>query len=127
MKTTIEVDLKWWCFIQNNTGGKFKINDLAAHYVFIQSTSLGAAEYYGVSKGILDNSNSCSCCGDRWNGVDSEKGFDIPTVFDTPLSEYKDFGRGSEARLHYFDGKFEKIKVPSNFDKVLLNPTEQIY
>lgn len=51
-------------FNQNNSGGYFHVNYDEAHNVVIEGDSLDAIVDKALD--ILDNSDSCSCCGDRW-------------------------------------------------------------
>lgn len=51
-------------FDQNNSGGYFHINDNEAPMVVIEGDSF--KEIMDKADEILDNSDSCPCCGDRW-------------------------------------------------------------
>ena len=51
-------------FNQNNSGGYFHVNDDEAHNVVIEGDSL--KDIVDKALDILDNSDSCPCCGDRW-------------------------------------------------------------
>lgn len=68
------VELKWFEFRQNNTGGYFKG---PAVHVFIEAMDEVGAQARANFLG-LDNAGSCSCCGDRWNGCNEEP---LPEVF----------------------------------------------
>lgn len=109
MKTTVEVDLKWFCFHQNNSGGYFNVNENEAHLVFIQARS--AEEANGLAGDRFDHSY-CSCCGERWNSVDEEEGSDEPKYYGKNISSIVSSFGIKEARLHYFDGRTETFVFP---------------
>ena len=100
--------LKWFAFHQNNSGGFFDVNENVSEYVFVQAPNVESAN--SIAERFLDNSGSCSCCGDRWSFWffgDDEKGTDAPMIYGEPMESHstpwvKDF-----ARLHYFDGRVE--------------------
>lgn len=110
MKHTIELDLKWFCFDQNNSGGSFVIDDNVAHTVFVQARN--ADEAVQKAEKFCDNSDSCPCCGDRWSfWVDDSDGHDEPQRYGEKLSEMKAGMFRSEIRLHHFDGSVERITL----------------
>lgn len=107
---TITVDLKWFCFRQNNSGGYFVTDENCAPVVFIQARN--ADEAIAIGERFMDNSNSCPCCGDRWSfWVEDDDGFDTPHMYGEPFIPKSPFRE--EARLHHFDGRIETIKVQS--------------
>lgn len=53
---TITVDLKWFCFSQNNSGGSFVTDDNCAPVVFIQARN--AAEAVAIGERFMDNRNN---------------------------------------------------------------------
>ena len=64
----------FYLFDQNNSYGKFVVNDKVCHRLFIEAdseeTAYSVAEslgcyWYGVDAGI-----DCPCCGDRWDSPD---------------------------------------------------------
>lgn len=111
MKHEITVDLKWFNFSQNNSGGRFTVNENLAEEVFIQARS--AEEALQKAHSLLDesNENSCPCCGDRWSFyIDESDGFDFPTIYGEPITQVKTSTFRRECRLHYFDGRIESFK-----------------
>jgi len=61
----------YWEFNQNNSGGRFVVNDKLCHRVIVEAHSFEQAVekaeelgcyWQGVSQGI-----DCPCCGDRWS------------------------------------------------------------
>ena len=115
MKTT--VDVKWYHVSQNNTGGTFRVDDNLAYHVFFQATSAKHAE--AIADDILDNSGSCSCCGNRWDTYwDEDDGYDVPSVYGDPYiperGKYKFcyVESADYARLHYLDGRVVKWNTP---------------
>ena len=108
--TMVSVDMKWFYYSQNNSGGSFVVNDSVSVCVFIQAPNARMAT--SRAEEILDNSDSCECCGDRWSiyYMDDSDGYDEPTIYNELMVDlFKDAYRRS-ARLHYFDGKVESYK-----------------
>lgn len=107
-KHTVTLDLKWFCFNQNNSGGHFVVDENVAPVVFIQARN--ANEAIEIAERFMDNSDSCPCCGDRWSfWVDDDDGADVPSQYGEPLKLQGPFR--TEARLHHFDGRIETIKM----------------
>lgn len=80
------MNLKWYRFGQNNSGGRFVVNDKVDADVYIQTTSAKEANrvaedvvgiyFNGVSDGI-----DCECCGDRWSRQYDNDGDEYPTKY----------------------------------------------
>lgn len=103
--------LHWWSWYQNNSGGHWDVDEDVAHHVFVQApdeaTALARFEYI-----TRNQSSSCECCGSRWSLPD-ESMTDEPMIYGTPLFEYETFWHEpQQARLHYIDGKVEKVIIP---------------
>ena len=65
MKVSVELDLKWYHFRQNNSGGYFINNDNVGEDVFIQASSV--SEVKQKAEEIFDEYREyCECCGERW-------------------------------------------------------------
>ncbi|WP_406867242.1 hypothetical protein [Paraburkholderia fungorum] len=111
MKTTIEVDLKWFRFSQNNSGGHFVVDENVCEEVFVQARS--ADEAIAKAETFCDNSDSCPCCGDRWSfRVDEDDIGDEPTLYGELLSSMKKDYFRKQAKLHHFDGRVETFVFP---------------
>lgn len=111
MKQTIEVDLKWFHFGQNNSGGSFVVNENCAPDVWVQARN--AKEAVGRAEAFMDNGDSCPCCGDRWSfWMDDSDGTEVPMRYETPVSELTSGPYRDQARLHHFDGRVEAIVFP---------------
>lgn len=117
------VELKWYCISQNNTGGKFTVNDLVAHWVYVQAPSeeyakLKFEEITELSSSSSKNADYCPCCGERWGGLCFlEDGTDEPMAYDWETKAMAPIAQvipilnwNEEARLHYLDGRIEKFK-----------------
>lgn len=105
----VKVELKWWVFDQNNSGGYFIQNDDVDHYVAIQAINVQHAKQR--AEDIFDDySEFCHCCGERWYlwGVDEEDGKAVPHVYDTPYTEVEPRRYRQNIILHYVDGTKEK-------------------
>lgn len=64
-------DLQWYKVRQNNSGGSFDYDSTTGISVeiFIQAPTVEDARDVQSRIGAMDNSDSCSCCGDRWSEV----------------------------------------------------------
>lgn len=62
--------LKFFEWVQNNSGGSFYVNDKITRRIIIQSKTYEEAEKKAFELGIYYDGCSdgidCSCCGDRW-------------------------------------------------------------
>lgn len=104
-KTTVET--KFYEYIQNNSGGSFKVDKDAGidHYVIIEAMDSNHANTRAKEIGIyFDGCNSgrdCSCCGDRWSEPYRE-GSEVPTIYGEPI----DIGKEGKPTgvIHYMDG-----------------------
>lgn len=110
MKTTIEVDLKWWHFNQNNSGGYFIDNDVVSHDVCVQARD--AVEAQARAEKIFEPySQYCGCCGERWYiNCFEEDGADAPEIYGDPISEITKSLFHKTCVLHHFDGRVEKVE-----------------
>lgn len=110
MQHTITVDLKWFRFSQNNSGGYFVENENVCEEVFVQARN--AAEAIAKAETFCDNSDSCRCCGDRWSfWVEDSDGTDEPMFCDEPVRMAKKSSYRGKAKLHHFDGHVETIEL----------------
>lgn len=115
MKTTIEVDLKWYCLDQNNSGGYFIRNETVQEHVLIQAVSPEDAE--NRANYIVEGYSSyCECCGERWSVWFTERdGTDEPCICGKPLDEVEAVWHRKNAVLHYFDGTKSFYKFGTGF------------
>ena len=102
-------DLKFYTFMQNNSGGVFHINDYVSHVLVIEAKSYDEAErvakeYAGIYYDGCDDGVDCPCCGDRWYPSWDQTGHDVPTVYGEPLSEYRDGWAKYYVLWKYVDG-----------------------
>jgi hypothetical protein len=77
----------WYEFDQNNSGGYFERDDFVSDLVYIQAMDADQAER--IMHEMIDKADAwsfCECCGERWSfwGI---KGFEVPTHYDSPISE----------------------------------------
>lgn len=84
------------------------MDDAVAHFVLVQATSAQEAQ-----RKLTEPSSDdwCECYGERWYiSVAEGDGTDKPTLYDKPLEEYDAWFR-DEARLHYYNGVIETVKL----------------
>ncbi len=99
---------KWYHFGQNNSGGRFIINEDLAEDVLIQGKDVNSVLYKAHELMDASNANSCECCGDRWDFyIDAADAKDFPTMYDIPITEMEPSHYRTSARLHYADGTIE--------------------
>lgn len=66
MKVNVELDLKWYHFRQNNSGGYFINDENVGEDVFIQASSV--EEVKQKAEEIFNEYREyCDCCGERWS------------------------------------------------------------
>jgi hypothetical protein len=95
-------------FNQNNSYGRFDVNERLCHRVFIEADSLAEATYKAEDLGCYWNGVAsgidCPCCGDRW---------DIPysSIDMDKLSSYKVCALSVAEWKRKF-GRYEVVKSP---------------
>jgi hypothetical protein len=74
------VEYKFWSYRQNNSGGKFHINDKVTILVVIEAPDPEYADFlFERNTGVnIDSHPYCECCGERWNNAWGE-GNDQPS------------------------------------------------
>ncbi len=62
--------MKFYSFDQNNSGGRFDVDDKVCHRVIVEAKdtdeAIGLVENLGVYFDGCENGMDCDCCGDRW-------------------------------------------------------------
>lgn len=76
-------DMTWYSFRQNNSGGRFLIDETVDIYVVVEETTMKKA----IKKARSTTKNHrayCNCCGERWSFYEGEiETFDeVPTNLD---------------------------------------------
>ena len=70
IKPDKKINLKWFEFNQNNSGGWFVVDKNLCERLYIQAESqaesIAIAETLGVYFNGVENEIDCGCCGDRW-------------------------------------------------------------
>lgn len=103
--------LRWYEFIQNNSGGIFKD---PAHVVFIQAHSPEGANARAEEVGLYfdgcGDGQDCHCCGDRWyrTYVNSTE---FPSLYGDPITPktLKDTSFVKTALIVYDDGRRDMV------------------
>lgn len=85
----------FYTFRQNNSGGKFEVNDSVKHYVIIEADNAEEANNIAGEKTDIyfngvDKNIDCECCGDRWDEQDESDGTETPMIFGVDVFKYKD-------------------------------------
>lgn len=112
-------------FSQNNSGGSFDVDDKVCHRLFIEATTLKKAikkaKELGVYFNGCDKGLDCSCCGDRWYKIDEYNKIDLKKLSESYKIEFKEikdyaqylankFGWTSpDARIFYLDDSVDEI------------------
>lgn len=118
---------KFYCFVQNNSGGHFVFDKERGltHFVVIEATSPAEANHRAKNIGIYfdgcDNDLDCSCCGDRWYPASDYDGKDKPSICNEPISEATAImlwmTPDPEAVLHPLKGKFKWYQLKETYPK----------
>jgi hypothetical protein len=111
----------FYTFGQNNSGGKFHIDEQVAHYVIIEANSAKEANQIAESMSIyfdgVQDGRDCDCCGDRWYPQWDERGDDEPLIYNQKPQEYSPmFGRAGEIYCHVYtlDGLQKTYRMPGS-------------
>ena len=105
---------KYYTFNQNNSGGIFydRPKSGISATVIIEARSAKEANRLAEDIGIYfdgcDNGIDCECCGNRWYRVSDDDGYDVPSIYGTPVEPGTNRW-GSNVYLHKLDGTFEVI------------------
>ncbi len=102
---------KFFHFHQNNSGGRFDVNENVTVNVIIEAADADDANERAERIGIyFDDSRDCKCCGSRWSTV-WDDGDDEPCMYGDPVTaEYKPRFSWVESHnvvIHYMDGRKE--------------------
>jgi hypothetical protein len=111
-------EVMFYTYRQNNSGGRFTINDSVGVIVIVEADSAEEANsrsedigiyFYGCTNGI-----DCSCCGDRWSKQWPDDGDDIPTIYGKDAYLYKHshgLYNNSPTYVYYLDGSKDTIQT----------------
>jgi hypothetical protein len=67
-----EIKTKFYEFDQNNSGGTFDVDENVCHRVIIEAMDENHARSI-FEPMIVNQSSSCSCCGDRWSSYSPDE------------------------------------------------------
>lgn len=96
------MDLKWWHYRQNNSGGNFYgpkhvvVQAVDAHMADVTAVEIANVYFNGCVTG-----QDCDCCGDRWSPSWDSEGTEEPQVYDDAAVA------GDDVLLVYADGRTE--------------------
>lgn len=111
--------MKFYTFSQNNSGGRFVIDESRGitYFVIIEANSSEEANKKAEDIGLYFNGCAkemdCDCCGDRWSHAWDNEGDEVPMIYSTPLPELKASkytlrkNNGKEIAVHYANGTIE--------------------
>ena len=100
----------YYMYSQNNTGGRFDVDDEVAHYVLIEATSPEDSDRIAQSHGIYFDhgyNRDCSCCGTRWSEAGTYDATKTPQIYGKSVEEAlaDNFGGWrKKAIVYYIDG-----------------------
>jgi hypothetical protein len=114
----------FYTFIQNNSGGTWRINKDVSKFVIIEADSVDDANdlaeekakiyFDGCAAGI-----DCDCCGDRWYPVREYDAAETPMIYDQAAEHYSPgYGWGGErdqwhyCHIYYRDGMKRTLYPP---------------
>lgn len=106
----------FYTFRQNNSGGKFEIDEARGISTFVIVEAGSEEEAIARAEGLGlyfhgGEGRDCPCCGDRWSVYDAESPTTVPCVYDEPIETFVVFqlwAKGKpEGFVHYLDGQVE--------------------
>ena len=107
-------DVKYYDFNQNNSGGRYKIDENTGQNTIIAARDMSEANERAERLGIYFNGcrdgMDCDCCGDRWSEQYSESKDVEPLVYGSDPTSYltKDsWGFHDKIVVHHADGTRE--------------------
>lgn len=98
----------FYTYNQNNSGGRFHINERVSEYVIIEAYSSTHADSLAESIGIYFDgvrmNRDCECCGDRW--YPAYEGTETPKIYGKDPVERKPFDADQKfyCYVYYLDG-----------------------
>lgn len=103
------VELLWFTFNQNNSGGYFIENDEVDHYVMIQAPS--AKDAMQKADDIFSgNSDFCECCGERWHvSISDNDGSELPEVYGESITNIDSSSYRERAICHLWNGSVARV------------------
>lgn len=115
------MDMPFFDYSQNNSGGKFDIDEEAgvSIYVIIEAADKRSADSKAEEIGLyFDGHGDCDTCGNRWYRADVS-GSEVPSIYGEPISDYEfelygpKWNRtGPEAYVHFADGTVQGYGLP---------------
>ncbi len=108
--------LQWWCFHQNNSGGYFIRNNQVDDFVFVQAKTHKEAVSM-VEDAIIENSEWCECCGERWSVEWDDESSSLPTHYgDCAFSDKAGlYNWGGGAIFYFNDGRIGRTLSKNDF------------
>lgn len=99
------MQIMFFTFRQNNSGGYFIVNDNVAVNLIIEAVN--AEDAVDKMSEITENySEYCDCCGERWSSwwVNDEDGTDKPMIWGEEVNK-----ESGSVVIYYVDGRKEKV------------------
>jgi hypothetical protein len=111
-----QVNTKFYTFIQNNSGGRFEVDEKAGigTTVIIEAIDLphaqSRAEQIGLYFDGCERGLDCSCCGDRWYTPWEDDVYLEPSIYGESVYTHTSGLFRQDAFIHRIDGKIEHVK-----------------
>ena len=109
MKNKVTLNLKWFTYNQNNSGGSFHKDKDVDVYVIIQATSFKEANDFAKAIGIYFGGVAygvdCGCCGDRWYPADKMDGKTSPEIYGKKIKIDKRTNKKQDAEFEKGKGR----------------------
>ena len=98
----------FYTFMQNNSGGRFQLNDEVCYCVIVEAASADEANNLATNHGIYfhgcNDGRDCSCCGDRWYAQwRNEEGTKKPEIYGKAPIDHNTVPKGTKKKSP-FDG-----------------------
>lgn len=112
---------KFFTFSQNNSFGRFEVNEEkgVGHYIIIEARDAEAANKKALALGLYFNGvaegEDCGCCGDRWCETNNFESTNYPSIYGRDVSSgiYKAtfLPFAEKAYIHYLDSRIVEVTM----------------
>lgn len=108
-----QIETKFFNFDQNNSGGYFVENEKlgVGPEIIIEAQNYNEAwnKLEALGEQCSGFWNYCDCCGERWYKGWKEEGHDVPSIYNTPIENFKATDFREYVYVHYYDGTFKRF------------------
>lgn len=123
--------MPFYYYSQNNSGGKFRVDENLANYLYVEADSAEAADRKASGFGVyFDGYGDCECCGRRWSEASETSDYSRSDTLEDLVKRLKEtlrwgFDKGKEenewnsCRVHLRDGRCLRGSVTQVIEMLL--------